>query len=174
VSIVTLATVGNEPLQVHLEHQRGSEGEDRISAFLDGKSLALSRFPAENGGVLRIGDRMARYYALRRERSVHIWIGGQTYEFAAPEGAAPTPGTADRAVLPPEGLIEAPMPGRVLKILVAPGQEVEGGAPLLIMESMKMELTVTAPAAAVVAEVRAEPGAMVQRGAALLRLQGAR
>ena len=46
-----------------------------------------------------------------------------------------------------EGLLVAPMPGRVVAWLATPGTDVEKGTPLLILEAMKMEHTITAPAA---------------------------
>ena len=51
-----------------------------------------------------------------------------------------------------------PMPGLVVSIDVEPGQNVEPGMPLAVVEAMKMENVLRAEAAGVVAEVRAKPG----------------
>nr|MBP8264483.1 carboxyltransferase domain-containing protein [Pseudomonas sp.] len=67
-------------------------------------------------------------------------------------------------------LVSAEMSGSVWKVLVEPGQHVEAGAPLLVVEAMKMELAVTAPVAGTVKAVRCAPGKAVTPGDALLLL----
>jgi 3-methylcrotonyl-CoA carboxylase alpha subunit len=66
--------------------------------------------------------------------------------------------------------VVAPMPGKILAVLVAVGDNVTHDTPLLRMEAMKMEQTIRAPAAAKVRELRVEAGAMVGPGAVLLVL----
>ncbi len=67
--------------------------------------------------------------------------------------------------------LTAPMPGKVIAVLVSPGQTVKKGEPLLVMEAMKMEHTIHAPADGKVGELPFAVGAQVQEGAALLSLQ---
>lgn len=67
-----------------------------------------------------------------------------------------------------EGRLTAPMPGKVIAVLVEPGQKVEQGDPLIVMEAMKMEHTIGAPAAGVVGEVLYAVGDQVADGAQLL------
>ena len=62
------------------------------------------------------------------------------------------------------------MPGKVLKVLVAEGQAVEAGQPLIIIEAMKMETTLSAESPAVVKKIRARAGEMVDHGAVLIEL----
>ncbi len=69
------------------------------------------------------------------------------------------------------GTLAAPMPGRVIKLLVEPGARVKKGAPLLILEAMKMEHTITAPADGLVKEIRYGAGEQVLEGAELIRLE---
>ena len=64
------------------------------------------------------------------------------------------------------GSLVAPMPGKIVAVMVQPGAEVKKGAPLLVLEAMKMEHTVISPRDGRVAEVRFEAGAMVERGRA--------
>jgi len=64
----------------------------------------------------------------------------------------------------------APMPGVVLKILVKVGDEVAKGAPLLILEAMKMEHQITAPRDGTVASINCKEGEMVQPGLDLVTL----
>lgn len=69
-----------------------------------------------------------------------------------------------------EGRLTAPMPGKVIAVLVEPGTVVEKGTPLLVMEAMKMEHTIGAPAAGTVSEVLYAVGDQVADGAQLLVL----
>jgi 3-methylcrotonyl-CoA carboxylase alpha subunit len=70
-----------------------------------------------------------------------------------------------------EGRLTAPMPGKVIAVLVEPGALVEKGTPLIVMEAMKMEHTIGAPAAGKVAEVLYAVGDQVADGAQLLVLE---
>ncbi|MGN8111020.1 acetyl/propionyl/methylcrotonyl-CoA carboxylase subunit alpha [Paraburkholderia sp. 22098] len=69
-----------------------------------------------------------------------------------------------------EGRLTAPMPGKVIAVLVEPGAVVEKGTPLIVMEAMKMEHTIGAPAAGTVSEVLYAVGDQVADGAQLLVL----
>ncbi len=67
-----------------------------------------------------------------------------------------------------EKLVKAPMPGRVIKILVEPGQEVSAGQSLLVVEAMKMENEVKAKGPGVVQTVHVALGATVEANAKLV------
>jgi 3-methylcrotonyl-CoA carboxylase alpha subunit len=71
------------------------------------------------------------------------------------------------------GGLTAPMPGKIVAVHVAPGDRVERGAPLLVLEAMKMEHTIVAPADGTVAELRFGVGEQVDDGDALLVLDAA-
>ena len=71
------------------------------------------------------------------------------------------------------GGLTAPMSGKVLSVLVQPGAEVEKGAPLLVMEAMKMEHTISAPAKGKVAQIRFGAGEQVAEGAELVAFEPA-
>ncbi|MEY2633615.1 MAG: hypothetical protein RIR00_2269 [Pseudomonadota bacterium] len=66
------------------------------------------------------------------------------------------------------GGLTAPMPGKVVALLAQPGQRVEKGAPLLILEAMKMEHTITAPTAGTLQAFCFAVGEQVGDGAALV------
>ena len=70
------------------------------------------------------------------------------------------------------GGLTAPMPGKVVALLAQPGQKVDKGAPLLILEAMKMEHTITAPAAGTVKDFCYVAGEQVADGAALVEFEG--
>lgn len=67
--------------------------------------------------------------------------------------------------------VKATLPGLVVAVVVAVGDEVEEGAPLLTIEAMKMQNEVRAPRAGRVIEVSVASGVAVATGAALLRLE---
>jgi 3-methylcrotonyl-CoA carboxylase alpha subunit len=71
------------------------------------------------------------------------------------------------------GRLTAPMPGKVVAFLVQAGDAVKKGQPLAVLEAMKMEHTIAAPADGTVAELLYAPGDQVPDGAELLRLGGA-
>jgi acetyl/propionyl-CoA carboxylase alpha subunit len=70
-----------------------------------------------------------------------------------------------------DAVVKAIMPGRVVRISVAPGDEVTKGTGLLILEAMKMENEIVAPRDGRIAEVHVAPGATVEGGAPLLTLE---
>ena len=70
-----------------------------------------------------------------------------------------------------EGRLTAPMPGKVIAVLVETGASVEKGAPLLVMEAMKMEHTIVAPSTGKVGEILFGVGDQVADGAQLLIME---
>ena len=98
------------------------------------------------------------------------WIDSGQINFSAhDESAAP----ADESAIP-EGCIALPshIPGNVWKILVSPNDTVTDGQPLVILESMKMEVTVSATRAGVIREIRCAEGRPVNAGETLIVLEG--
>ena len=66
------------------------------------------------------------------------------------------------------GDVHAPMPGKVLQVLVEPGHAVEEGQPLLVLEAMKMENVIKATASGTVSEVPVHEGDAVEKGGLLV------
>jgi 3-methylcrotonyl-CoA carboxylase alpha subunit len=71
----------------------------------------------------------------------------------------------------PGGTLDAPMPGTIIEVLVKEGDAVERGAPLLVLEAMKMEHTVRAPAAGTVKVIRFRKGEQVREGMQLIAFE---
>lgn len=91
---------------------------------------------------------------------------------AAPAPAAPAvvpaPAAVPAAALASGEVVKAPMPGNILKINVAPGQKVEEGDVLIVLEAMKMENEIVATKSGTVAQVAVSKGAVVETGAPLV------
>lgn len=97
---------------------------------------------------------------------LHLWLNGALFVFQRVEARRRGASAATEA----PGDILAPMPGAVLEVLVSEGDRVERNQTVALMESMKMELVITAPRAGVVRRVSVEPGQQVDRGMRLLEL----
>ncbi len=97
-------------------------------------------------------------------RHIVVFERGEAYDFTAP-GAGDADGDAGG-----DGAIAAPMPGQVIAVNVSEGAKVKKKQPLLVLEAMKMEHTLTAPFDGTVAEVKAKAGDRVSEGALLVRL----
>lgn len=69
------------------------------------------------------------------------------------------------------GSVTAPMPGTILKLLVAEGEQVETGQALLILEAMKMENKITATATGKITSIGVSVGQSVETGQQLLTIQ---
>ena len=99
------------------------------------------------------------------------------YDAVAPAApAAPTavpaapaaPAAVPAAALASGEVVKAPMPGNILKINVAPGQKVEEGDVLIVLEAMKMENEIVAAKSGTVAQIAVSKGAVVETGAPLV------
>jgi biotin carboxyl carrier protein len=101
-----------------------------------------------------------------------VLVGGAQYQVKVQDERARRLAQADRSVRAPAGelAIKSPIPGLIVKTLVAPGQTVAEGETLLILEAMKMENELRAPRAGVVHEVRVEAGAQAALGQVLVTL----
>ncbi len=104
-------------------------------------------------------------------------IDGEQIDLFLPEGprvigyAPPLAHAGEEAADP--GRLTAPMPGKVIALLVAPGDSVTAGQPLVIMEAMKMEHTIAAPRDGEVVKILYGVGDQVDEGARLIELGAA-
>ena len=90
---------------------------------------------------------------------------------AAPKAAAPKAAPARPAAAPAGAeTVKAPMPGNILEVRVKDGQSVQAGDVLFILEAMKMENEIMAPAAGTVSGVAVQKGSAVATGAVLCHI----
>ncbi len=121
--------------------------DGRLRASIDGQQLSAT--------VVRHGSEI---HVFSDAISAHVTLLDPTAQAAGDDATA--------------GSLEAPMPGKVVQVLVESGAAVKAGQALIVLEAMKMEHTITAPADGVVGEIRYAAGELVDGGAALLVLAG--
>jgi 3-methylcrotonyl-CoA carboxylase alpha subunit len=155
--------------------------------FRDGAEERLVCATAQAGSwLLQFGDRAIRAEAERRaDGAFSMLLGGVRKQITVLDHGAETavfldgeswrltevdPLAARAGEDPTAGRLTAPMPGRVTQRMVEPGTSVRRGQPLIVIEAMKMEHTVTAPADGIVEAVRFAPGDLVEEGAELIVL----
>jgi biotin carboxyl carrier protein len=156
--------------------QKASDGASDVrAARVDERALALDgwRLVARTtvGAfdvhelVLDVGGRRRRALVARRgERLVVALDGeGRAYELAPADAAG---ARGEHAA--PSGAVTAPMPGKVVSVAVGPGEEVEAGQVVVVLEAMKMETGVTAPGGGTVTAVHVAAGDTVDAGAILV------
>ena len=116
-----------------------------------------------NDLIIQFGGDTVRGAVVREADVFHVFSGGVHGMLAYNDPMAHA-GQAEAE----GGRLTAPMPGKIVAVLVGKGDTVEKGAPLLIMEAMKMEHTIAAPHAGIVDDVLYAVGDQVAEGAQLL------
>ena len=144
----------------------GVLGGDRYEIHEEAAALEVRILEATGQGArIDIGGRIEKVEMARAGPALTVFLGGATYDFAVPdhhEADAADAGDADRIV--------APMPGKITHVAVSAGSRVARGEALIVMEAMKMELTLTAPRDGVVEAIAVATGDQVVEGAVLLAL----
>lgn len=114
-------------------------------------------------GSVRIGDALA--WTAAADSARWVFLDGEVYVFDLARGR---PGRRRGGAH--HGSLSAPMPATVRRINVAEGDRVTRGQTLVVLEAMKMELPVKAPADGVVERVQCREGQLVQPGVELIGL----
>jgi biotin carboxyl carrier protein len=142
------------------------ENSGTLEARVAGSVFRYTLEPAGPGVfVVRDGSRAATLHLARDGTTVHLSWKGVTYALVEErEGARSAPRHDP-------GALEAPMPGRVAAVQVAPGQRVAKGEELVVIEAMKMENALRAPRDGVVRAVHVSPGDLVSPGRALVEVE---
>jgi len=125
--------------------------------------------PAEISGqehALSLDGVKIRARAVLDGHQLTVFVAGSAHTLSLVDPLAPGGIEEDAG-----GRLTAPMPGRIVQVLVQKGTEVKRGAPLLILEAMKMEYTIAAPADGRIAEVRYSSGDVVEERAELIKFE---
>ncbi|WP_109506785.1 biotin carboxylase N-terminal domain-containing protein [Nocardioides speluncae] len=137
-------------------------GRQFRSADLDGVVVERVEHGDETTTVTLGGDGVSRWFV--------VHVDYEAIDVESPLGhvaLTKLPRFVDPADAVASGSLLAPMPGSVVTVAVAPGDRVEAGQQVLVLEAMKMQHSVTAPHNGVVTEIDVKPGDQVSAGAVL-------
>ena len=159
--------------------------EQRVHLEIDGEAVEVPVAFLEDGGcrigvadtslvarlvrrdgarvVLDLSERMVSVRVLSADDGLRVLHDGRTYSVALPDRAVED-GDAAGAL----AHVTAPLPGKIVKVAVRSGETVARGATLVVLEAMKMELSVDAPREGVVDEITVSEGDQVVEGAVLV------
>ena len=114
---------------------------------------------------------------------IEVVVDGTAYQVELPESTAATSAAAKTAPPAPrplarpavptaggDGVVRAPMPGRIISVSASVGDTVTKGQPVVVLESMKMENTITSPVDGTVSAVHVAAGDSVQHGQTLAEI----
>ncbi len=158
-----------EEIPVDVEHLPTGE----VSVVVHGKRLAADAVLAGGSITMRIDNHVVDLVLEGAPPGVGVVARGHRF-YAKAESErlrALAAALGAKAGGSAEGTVASPMPGRVLKILVTEGAEVEAGAPLVVVEAMKMENELVAPRAGKVRKIHVTPGQTVESGAKLVEVE---
>jgi biotin carboxyl carrier protein len=170
--VIFEATVDGRTARVEVRRaaRPAAEGSDAYTVLLDGRPLEVDLRPAGRGFVSLLVDGRSYEVALhRRDGGFTVSLEDAILEVALTE-AARGPATLVRKAAAGPTRVVAPMPGKLVRVLVAAGQDVAAGQGLVVMEAMKMENEIRAPRAGRVREVSVQERQTVETGALLVLL----
>jgi biotin carboxyl carrier protein len=153
----------------HVTFERDARDDSRLIAFVDDQRYDINAREIAPGVQLLFHNQ--RVYQCRIDKSsstnasVVIYVGNEPYilNIADPKRIrAGQRGKADAG----EGAAQifAPMPGKIVRVLIASGASVEAGDGLIVVEAMKMQNEMKSPRAGIVTAVNVETGATVNAG----------
>jgi len=153
-------TIDEKSFRLELEHLDG-----KWQCRLDGREIEMDAVLARRDVLSVLIEGKA--YEVKRERTatdLHLWVGGARYaaELRDPRSLRSRKATAgdDRG---PKKLV-APMPGKVVRVLLEEQAEVQVGQGILVMEAMKMQNEIKSPKKGVVQKIVAREGTAVNAG----------
>lgn len=142
------------------------ETQHGLEVVVDGTAFTLEVQEVAAGTFcLRRGEHVETFHCVRDADTVHLFWKGAVYTLFE-EGEGRSSGQRQAA-----GGLEAPMPGKVIKVSVEPGESVKRGAEILVIEAMKMESAIRAPRDGRIKFIAAKAGEMVGPGRVLVELE---
>jgi len=132
------------------------------SVIVDGipKKAEIKKY-ADNILRIRIGEEEKTVYVATDEKQAYVFIDGEQFVIQKSSD------TEAKVEVEGDGKdkniehIKPPMPGSVVKVLVNPGQKVDEGSPIIVVEAMKMEITLYSSIQGIVSQINVEAGQQV-------------
>jgi biotin carboxyl carrier protein len=165
--------IDGRPRKVELPTSADLDSSGELTCLIDGRPLKFNASTLAPGLLsLLLPDPTAnRQYQCRLDPSpegLAVIVNGQRIPFAIddPRSLRARRGAASGADGP--RAVKAPMPGRVIRVLVAAGDQVAAHQGLIVIEAMKMQNELKSPKAGRIARIAAQPGDTVQSGDILI------
>ena len=141
--------------------------------LVNGEPVQANLIPLNEVGayLLRLGDRKREIQVSTESKSIYsLTSRGRRVIARVEKGLGKL---TNKANTESKNTITAPMPGLIINVLVKEGDQVGKDEPLVIMESMKMQMEMRAPFAGSVEKIFVESNAQVEKGASLIKLEEA-
>ncbi len=156
--------------QHELALERDAVEHSRVVATVDGRRYEINALEINAGFHLLLNE--ARVYKCRVDKTgirptggAEVYVGNQAYGVTIIDPKRMRSGQrAGAHGVDGSAQIVAPMPGKVVRVLVEQGASVEAGDSLIVVEAMKMQNEMKAPRAGVIAKLNAQAGATVNAG----------
>lgn len=163
-------------VELNGERKNVSVDPGRVSYESDPvEDAALSEVEDSPVHVLRLGTRVFRIVAEKKEGRGRytLWVDGYRFEVEALDERTRSIRDLSAANAAPTGPapVLAPMPGLIVRVNVNPGDVVEAGQGVVVMEAMKMENELRATSSGKVKSVEVSAGTAVEKGAILVSLE---
>lgn len=146
---------------------------ERYSAKLNNKNIDLTCIPiSENCFTIFIGNTLYKVFFSNANKRLLVSVGGDLFEIEDVTGLTRISQSVNlQKMASSDSNVRAPMPGRVLKILVSESQQVNLNQPLFIVESMKMENEVVSPIAGRVKRINSQVNDLISVGDTIIELE---
>ena len=167
--------IGDKTYRLDLEKDPGTE--NRWVCKLNGREILLDAVQlTENSLSMLIGGRSFR---IQREiggdtnggDAQRVFVGGRSYEVTVRDARSLRSRKGVVAADAGPLKVKASMPGKVVRVLTKPGDSVQAGTGILVIEAMKMQNELKAPKTGVVKKINVAEGAAVDAGQALAEVE---
>lgn len=159
-----VATIGDREVRITVEEV----GVARYLVRGDGKEYLVDAHQVQDSvWSILYGTNSFEVDVQRRGEDYEVLIGGDCYKFTLMNEQLKALSRAGGKAAAGKALVTSPMPGKVVKLLVAEGEEVKGNQGVIVVEAMKMENEIRSPAAGEIVDLRVEPGDKVASGQVL-------
>lgn len=144
-----------------------------LQVCFDGEPIGMSYDEVDRLGQvgLRLGERTYAVSIEGDHTQAAVTVAGHLYDVSIEDERERAARLAERERVGAGGDLNSVMPGVVVQLLVAEGEHVEDGQPLLILEAMKMQNEICAPGTGTVSRIHVQAGQAVASGAKLLFLK---
>ena len=165
-------------LQIEIEGRlrritlEAGEGDGHFRAILDSRAFDLEACTVQPGVLsLVIGNRAYRCVVHQGVEGSAIQIGNHRVEYRVEDPRSLTTRRAHGSSTGGIQIMKAPMPGRIVRLLVEHGETVVAHQGILVIEAMKMQNALKSSRAGKVVRIRVEPGAAVAAGEVLAEIE---